>query len=325
MPEKWPTPTPRDQLLARVVSRGKRIRLMRRLLAAAAVGGIAVAGVAGYAMAASDTIDVLGEGTAQVPDATAAYYACPDEAAIGELHRGDRVFITGQTEDGSWLEVRSPIDLLDRAWVQASIVTPDASVDLPVVECGLTDEELALATGEVVVDTTTTTSTSTSTTVVGETTTTTAATTTTTAEPQSEPNVPPTTPPTVPPTNPQTPPTVPSTTAAPAPAPTLGTISRSETTIWEDWASVCASRDHTSLISVPVQNATSVTLQWNVGPQPRSKPMSVQGGVASAHLGPFDETAVDDPTVVTVTVRAVGAGGQTTRQTTVTLQDCYFG
>lgn len=124
---------------------------MQQTLVAAAVAGIVVVGGGvGYAVGSSDLVDVAGAASAHLPHASADYHACPGSGPLGQLHRGDRVLLTGVDDTGGWYELRSPIDLLDRVWVPASTVTPDDDVAaaLPERACGLTDEELTLATGE---------------------------------------------------------------------------------------------------------------------------------------------------------------------------------
>ena len=54
--------------------------------------------------------------------------------------------------------------------------------------------------------------------------------------------------------------------------------------------------------------------------------MTAQGGVFTAVLGPFDETVVDSGhVIITVTISANGPGGQSTKQSNVRLDDCFFG
>src|SRR5690606_2382536 len=121
--------------------------MQQGLVAAAVAGIVAVGGGVGYAIGSSEVVDIGSGGTVHLPHAAATYHACPDAGPLGQLHRGDRVLLTGVDETGEWFELRSPIDLLDRVWVRASVVTPDAGAvtDLPERTCGVTDEELTLA------------------------------------------------------------------------------------------------------------------------------------------------------------------------------------
>lgn len=317
--EAWPSPTPRGEVLTRVVQRGRRIRRVRRLLTALAVGGVVVAGAGGYALGASGRIDVVADGTVTIPDATAAYHACPGTSPLGDLHRGDRVLLTGVSEDGAWYELRSPIDLLDRAWVPAAVVTPDEDLDLPVVGCGLTDEELATVAGVVEADdadgATTTTTTTTEpgaatttdpadgptppgptepgpgTTPSGPTTVPSGSATTAPPGEGPTPTPPPTSPPTVPPTSPTTPPDT--------TGPTIGGFQRSVAAINETGSEFCLP-PATSTVRASVSDpsgVTSVTLLWSFtgagGTVSGSRPMTLQGGAYQATLGPFTATTIN--------------------------------
>lgn len=311
----WPAPTPRDEMLARVVTRGRRIQMVNRILIGLAVAGVVTAGAVGVALGTSGAIDLFDDGAAPatVEAGAVEYRSCPDGAVLGRLRGGDRVFLTGRDESGAWMEVRSPVDQVERVWVRADVVDPDATVDLPVAGC---DGEELTATGPGVVVTTSTTST----TVEGEEPAP-EETTTTTAAPGPTPTQPPGPGPTTPTTQPPPPP----------PAPVIGTIGRSNTTIWERWAdgsNYSCSQPSSSTISVQVSGATSATVSWNIGPQPRSSVMTRQGDYFFGQLGPFAETTLSAPpssTSITVTVTASGPGGSAQRSTTVTLNDCDFG
>lgn len=134
--------------------------------------------------------------------------------------------------------------------------------------------------------------------------------------------VPPDEPVTEPPTRP-TPPTRP----AEPPAATVGPISRSADAIVPEptrGGGACTGPT-TSTITAPVDNATSATLSWRVGTESGNKPMAIEGGAASATLGPFDKEAIDPapgPTTVDVTVIVVGDRSLASSQGAVTLIDC---
>jgi hypothetical protein len=310
MSEQWPAPTPRDEMLARVIVRGRRIRLVNRLLLGAAIGGAVVAGAVGVGLGVSGALSDGGPAGA-VTRSALAYYLCPATGAAGELHDGDRVLVTGVDESGDWLQVRDPASLDRRVWVQREYVDPDRELEVPVADCSTEVRSFESADPAPTTTTTETTlpSETTEPEVPEETTTTTSPATTTTA-----------------PTTTTT--TAPTTTTTTAPAPVIGAITRSPATIIEDWVGYpgTCNGPTTSSISVPISNASSATMSWNVGPQPRSTSMSAQGGVFSAILGPFDETVVASGNVtITVTITAVGPGGQATKQTTVRLDDCPFG
>lgn len=128
--------------------------------------------------------------------------------------------------------------------------------------------------------------------------------------------------------DPTTPPptTTPTTPVAP-PVATVGPISRSADAIVPEPVRGTASctGPTTSTITAPVDNATSATLSWRVGKESGNKPMAIEGGAASATLGPFDKQAVETvpgPATVDVTVIVVGDGNLASSQGAVTLIDC---
>ncbi|MEQ1873528.1 MAG: hypothetical protein ABL953_07360 [Ilumatobacteraceae bacterium] len=87
-------------------------------------------------------------------------YDCPDGAPTGIAYPGDRVYVTGRDESGSWLEVRDPRNQGSTLWVPSAAVNPDAVIEVPVHDC--TDEVELIAveaetTTTTVVETTTTT------------------------------------------------------------------------------------------------------------------------------------------------------------------------
>ena len=297
--------------------------MITRLAIAGAVTAGALA--TGVALGATDTVSLVAEGTVETGDDFAGLRPCPGLDPVAALTGGDRVFLTGRSDDGAWLQLRSPFDEDDRLWIDAALVTGDDSVEgLPVAGCGDVELAITLPDGSEVIVTPSTTTT----TVPGETTTTTepGETTTTGATVPGQTTTPPvatTQPPVATTAPPQT-----TTTTTTIPAPTIGTITRTPNSIIERWdvaPNTCAG-PKTSTISAPVSGATTVTMSWNVGPQPRSKPMTIQGGTASANLGSFNETVAPNVnTTITVTITATGLGGQTTRQTTVLLEDCPFG
>ena len=116
-------------------------------------------------------------------------YVRPDDlpSAVGLLARGDRVVATGRSDDGAWLEIRSPLLVTARAWVPAAAFTGDPLTgdvdDLPVQDCGP-----AITTTTLAPETTTTESTTTSTSSTTSTTSTTS-----TPLPPETTTVPPTT------------------------------------------------------------------------------------------------------------------------------------
>src|SRR5690606_38706110 len=144
-------------MLARVIRRGQHLRRLRMLAIAAATALVAAGGVVGYQLGTSSAVDLLAEGTIDAGGVPVEYRACPASEPPGRFHRGDRVLITGVDPDGDWVEVRSPVDPVERVWVPAAAVAPDAELEVPVRDdCTLDDgTTLELAGGEVVTTTTT--------------------------------------------------------------------------------------------------------------------------------------------------------------------------
>lgn len=306
-PQDWPSPGDPDEMFELVVERGDRLASRRRTLTVVAAVGALLVGLVGYGMGRSGAVGLREDRAVEVPDGTLAYYSCPGLTPLGELHRGDRVLVTGRDLSGRWAEIRSPLSLDERAWVRLGLLELDETPNLLVRDC------IDPVTGEIAppptepeettttsTSTTTTTSTSTTTTTVPETTTSTSSTTTTTTST------------TVP---------APTTTAAP-PAPAIGQITRNPDVIVEQNPGTCAG-SVTATISAPVQNVTGATLIWSVGPTNGSRAMSIGGGNASGTVGPFSQGTVGLPEApIQVTVRATGPGGTTERTTTVSLRRC---
>src|SRR5690606_29715927 len=205
MSDRWPAPTPRDEVFARVVERGRRIRMINRVVTGLLVSSAVAAGVwLGY----NGVLPFGSTAGATITGGGLPYYLCPATAEAGEVHDGDRVLVTGVDESGNWLEIRDPQSLEARVWVQREYVDPDRDLDVPVAPCALEVGRFdRLASAEE-----TTTTTTTTTTPPDEETTTTTTTTT----------VPSTTTTTAPATTTSTAPTTTTTTTA-APAPVIGT------------------------------------------------------------------------------------------------------
>ena len=86
---------------------------------------------------------------------------CPDGVPIAVLAGGDGVLATGRTEDGLWIEIRSPLDTTLPAWMSAGTLDPDGDLaDLPVHECGVEGTTTTTGSTTTVPGATTTTSTS---------------------------------------------------------------------------------------------------------------------------------------------------------------------
>ncbi|MFP4512178.1 MAG: hypothetical protein ACLFRV_04425 [Acidimicrobiales bacterium] len=341
MPENWPTPTPRDELLARVVVRGRRIRMLNRLLIGVAAAAATAAGAVGLALGASGTVSFGGGPVgADVGGDGATYFACPNTGAVGELHDGDRVYLTGQDDSGDWVQVRSPLVSTSRVWIRGEHVDPDEQVDLPVATCSDEVGELELAD-----DATTTTTTTeavdqepdepeeTTTTVAPSTTATTAPPTTTPATTAPTPTTTTTTT-TVPTTTTTstTTTTVPTTTTTTAPAPVITSASVSPTPMIRrvSPAGSCESSfggHETSTVRADgVANATSVPWVARInGQQVASGSLSPSLQVPDrwqGSIGPFAQGSQQSPDQVTVVVTASGPGGSAQRSDSFTLNEC---
>lgn len=277
-------------------------------------GALAVGLVIGAVLGLTGGLDLVGEPARIASAGTASYYDCPDGEILGEVTRGDRVYITARDGSGEWVQVRSPNAVEARAWMRGLHVLPDESLDaLPVLACGV-------PVAAVIESATTSTTTVPDTTTSSTTSTTTSSTTTTSTS--STTTIPPTT----------------TTTTVPA-APSVGTVAALEDPIWEsyDGEDVClfdpnlpATTVISAVVSAPA-GVQSVTLNWSVDDEFGSIPMSLSGGQYRATLGPFD---AEDPDVVptdqslsiTITVEVLDTLQRpATAQATVTLNDCTFG
>lgn len=130
-----------DQVLTRSVSSaGSTAGTATKL------GGLKLFGVlAVVALAGIGTGIWAGSSGGKSPSATASgvvdlpttqIWRCPDKGVIGTLTSGDRILLTGRTEDGLWARLRNPVDLESNVWVNTAAIEADQKIDdLPVVEC----------------------------------------------------------------------------------------------------------------------------------------------------------------------------------------------
>lgn len=81
-------------------------------------------------------------------------YDCPGGAEVGKLRAGDRVYVVGRDESGSWAAIRDPQRIADVAWVEQSLLVPDGDIDVETMRC---TEPTALVTPGASTTTTTTT------------------------------------------------------------------------------------------------------------------------------------------------------------------------
>lgn len=136
--------------------------MAQRLMIGVAVGAVAVAGVAGFAVQRA-----FGGGDDPAVPAvgldlrrSVSVYDCPGQSTVGTLHEGDRVFAIAVNETtAGWLLVRDPADPGRTFWISGEVVTADESTDsLPTRAC----DDIVIA--ETAASTTTSTSTTTTTT-----------------------------------------------------------------------------------------------------------------------------------------------------------------
>lgn len=282
----------------------RRIRIRRLAILATAAAVAATAGV-GFGIGRSDGIDLVGESTtvAARGGATAPYSVCPGEAPLDDLHQGDRVYLTGRSDDGSWLELRSPASSEERVWVPAAVVGADAGTDdLPVHDCRTAGDQLALP-GQ-------TTTTLPPTTQPGDTTTTATTqpgdtTTTTVGSPTTVPSTSTTKPPTTTTTSPDTTP------------PAISNLVADNNTIYTD-DGVCGPTSHSTPVSATVtddRGISSVRLEWSFpgqsGTVAGSTAMTLSGGKYRGRFGPFPYGTLpgDGSVDVTWRVSAVDTSG----------------
>jgi hypothetical protein len=284
------------------------------ILAVAALLGGAAAGVGLERAGVLSPLDEP-EAAAAVRSDVVDVLDCPDGTVVAALTRGDRIVATGRTDDGAWIEIRSPLGLDDRVWLPAATVAPDSARstldDLPEREC---DQVRPSTT------TTSTSSTSTTSTTVPETTTTTAA------------EVPPETTPTT--ARPR-----PTTTTTPLPPdttpPVLGTISRTQVLV-NDEGPTCPSNPNLPTTSTVTVNASDdrpgvvVTMTYDFDGRTAHFSGSLtnptqQGSSFSAVFGPFPDNTAKAGAATNVPITVIArdaAGNQTQGSTFVEFQTC---
>lgn len=317
--------------------------MINRLVVGLAAAAATAAGVTGLVLGVSGAVSFGGDPVgAAVPEGGVTYFACPTTGAVGELHHGDRVYLTGQDESGDWVQVRSPQASTSRVWIRGEFVDPDEQVDLPVATCSSDVGELVLADGTAAAVTTTTTTTEpvdeepdepedTTTTTAGPSSTTTAptaATTTTTAPATTTTTAPSTTTTTAPTTTTTTPTTT--TTTVPAPVMTSASVSPTPMIRRVPPAGSCEAwyggHETSTVRADGVANAASVTWVARInGQQVASGSMSPALTVPNrwqGTIGPFAQGSQQSPDQVTVVVTASGPGGSVQRSDSFTLNEC---
>ncbi len=311
--------------------------------AALLVPALALAGAGGFALQRA----LFSNAASAADRAQVAVRSCPGQQVVGELHGGDRVFVIGiSAKPTGWLLIRNPQQPSEHWWIDSRFVNTDSPVSgLPTVSCG---HQVPLAAGGTsgIATVSAPASTSRAAAPTGSARRSASGSPPSTARPRSPhpattpaptsrhggaPSTPATTAPaTTASSSPGTtaPPSTPKSTPdpSPTPAPILGAATAKPTDIWEvDSGSTCTNspgEPTSSEISVMAQDASQVTLSWNVGPTPRSEAMQRTGDTWTAVLGPFHQGTVSSPTQIVVSVVATGPGGSTRASTTVTLNNC---
>ncbi len=281
------------------------------------VGAIAIGGaVAGFAVERTGLVSPVSETSYVAALDEVPYFECPEEGLLGDLHRGDRVFVTGRTIDGDWVEIRAPYDTQSRVWVAAGWLTPDSSLQaVPGVDCELSEFDAA---GEPVGTTTTTTGPTTTappsstTSVVGVTSSSSSSTSSSTTSSSTTSATTPSDS-TTPPSDSTTPPSDSTTPTLPADqqGPVVNFFQSTESDLWENASyGGCPSNPQTAAISAVVFDASgisSVQLAWNVGSSGGTLVMSeIATDVYSVTIGPFAESTLsgsDAPISLTLTAR----------------------
>lgn len=254
-----------------------------------------------------------------------AFTACPGGGPIGAFLDGDRVLATGRSDDGAWIEVRSPAEADDPAWIPATAVRPDGSFDdLPASGC---DTETPL---EDTRDDAPNGPTPTTTTMLP-------------APPPAgeDPQRVATDPADDTSTGEATPDDGPSDEATDEPAdeptdesaPEIGAASADPGVIWED-GPVCDGKPRTASVSAEISDDTGVgsaTLTWSVGNEEGEIAMERSGATWSATVGAFAEDTIrygtSEPVVLTIsaTDEAGNTSSRRADEGTLELRDCTFG
>jgi hypothetical protein len=254
------------------------------------VGAIVIGGAgAGFAVERTGLISPVSETSYVATLDEVPYFECPEEVVLGDLYRGDRVFVTGRSADGEWVEIRAPYDTESRVWVDAGWLTPDSSLQaVPGVDCELSELDAA---GEPIAVTTTTRPSS-STSGVGSTSSTSSATgtTATTSPPSST-----TTSTTASTTTSST--TTTTTVPADQQGPLIQSFQSTESDLWENANyGGCLTQQQTAQVSAVVSDPSGVAsaqLIWNVGSSSGTVGMTeIAANVWSVTIGPFSDSTL---------------------------------
>ena len=278
------------------------------------LGVVAIAAVGTIALAVGIAQGSSGSGEEQVATidadvASADVRPCPGAAPVGQLDPGATVALTGRSEDGAWLQLRSPLDEDEQVWIDATLVVVTTPDELPIVRCGDVDLAIELIGGAELVLTPKTTTTlppaagSTTTTVAGGSTTTTGAddpedTTTTVRTGGPAPTTPTTTRPRT--TTTQRPTTTTTTLPPDLTAPSVGSFTRSRSRIFETGGAPGCPTSARAVFTAVVTDASGVSdvrLIWRVSDATGNQTFvngnvvmqPVGGGVYQGTVGPFGQ------------------------------------
>lgn len=103
-----------------------------KIAALIVAGGLVAGSVGGVAVSRAG-----GSGTPATASGTLPVYPCPDTGpALLVVQGGQKLLVTGRTEDGAWLRIHLPEPVRPEGWVQASPLSVKGTIaDLPVATC----------------------------------------------------------------------------------------------------------------------------------------------------------------------------------------------
>lgn len=270
--------------------------------------GLGVAGLVGGAVLGATVLrggsDADVAAAAAIDVAHGATWDCPGGAVVGDLRSGDRVYVIGRDEAGEWSAIRDPRALGSVVWIPAASLEPDSGerANVPVRTCEQASVSLVAPP-----DTTASGSTTTTTTIAA----------TTTLAPSDSST---TTAPTVPTT---AGPTVPSTTAPPPPPDTQKPsvqASASEPEIYDvKWAGDCPTASTLTATATDNVGVVGVTGSFS-GLAGSPIPFTLSGGSWRADFGPFAGLPTSSNQLVSISIVARDAAGNTSNPAVVTVR-----
>ena len=121
-----------DEILSRPVAAGGSAAsaTASRVAPWKMLGVLAIVGAAGigtgiWAGSSSGDKGPSTDSAGVVELASTEMWRCPDNGVVGRLTSGDRVLLTGRTEDGSWARLRSPGNSSSSVWITKEAIDPD--------------------------------------------------------------------------------------------------------------------------------------------------------------------------------------------------------